>query len=99
MTTIGEKIGQIYDEELAAGRRARTLADVPNTYQAITTDWLSAILCRDTPGAAVISHRVTDRSDGSSNRARIHLDYNDAGRKAALPATVFCKGSVTRKNR
>lgn len=99
MQTISEKIADIYRAELAAGRKARTLDDVPGTYEAITAEWLTAVICRDTPGAEVVDFRVTDRSDGSSNRARIYLTYNDAGMSAGLPATVFCKGTVTLKNR
>ena len=94
-----ETVGAIYDAEQAAKPKARTLADVPGTYEAITEDWLTAVLCREAPGAKVTAFRVGDRSDGSSNRARIFLTYNEAGTRAGLPTTVFCKGVVTRKNR
>lgn len=94
-----ETITQRYQAELNARRQARTLEDVPGTYEAITTEWLTAVLCRDVPGAHVTSFRITDRSDGSSNRARIHLEYDAAGRRAQFPITVFCKASVTLKNR
>ena len=93
------EVSAIYDAEQAAGKKARTLADVPGTYEAITDEWLTAVVCRNAPGAAVTAHQVVDRSDGSSNRARIRLTYNDAGHKAGLPPTVFCKGVVTKKNR
>ena len=99
MTPLAEKIAAAYEAEQKAGRKATTLADVPGTYEAITPQWLTAVLCRNAPGAEVISHRVADRTDGSSNRARIFLTYNEAGQRAGLPPTVFCKSSVTQKNR
>lgn len=99
MPVTAQEIAAIFQAEQAAQRKARTLDDVPGTYEAITAEWLTAVLCRATPGAQVTDFKVTDRSDGSSNRARLHLTYNDAGQRAGLPATVFCKGSMTLKNR
>ena len=99
MPTIEENVTEIFRAEEAANRMALTLADVPGRYEAITPEWMTEVLCRGTPGAAVISCSVGDRSDGSSNRARIFLTYNDAGTQAGLPTTVFCKSSVTLQNR
>ena len=99
MQVTAQEIAAIYQAEQAAQPKARTLDDVPGTYEAITAEWLTAVLCRGAPGAQVIDFKVTDRSDGSSNRARIYLTYNDAGQKAGLPPSVFCKGAVTMKNR
>lgn len=99
MQTTAENIADIYRAEQVKQPKARTLDDVPGTYEAITAEWLTAVLCRNAPGAAVTEFRVTDRSDGSSNRARIYLTYNAAGQAAGLPATVFCKGSMLMKNR
>lgn len=99
MKPLYETVAELYQAEQEAKPKARTFADVPGTYEAITEDWLTAVLCRETPGAQVTAFRIADRSDGSSNRARIYLTYNDAGIAAGLPATVFCKASVTLKNR
>jgi thiamine kinase-like enzyme len=73
--------------------------EVPRSYAAITDAWLTDVLCRDHPGAAVVGHTCDERDDGSSNRRRIMLDYNAAGRDAGLPATVFCKAAETLNNR
>lgn len=73
--------------------------DVPRSYAAITEAWLTDVLCRDHPGAAVTAHRFDERDDGSSNRRRIMLEYNAAGREAGLPETVFCKAAETLNNR
>jgi hypothetical protein len=51
------------------------------------------------PGAAVTAHRFDKNDDGSTNRRRIFLTYNDAGNAAGLPASVFCKAAETLENR
>ena len=99
MQSLRDKIAEVYLAEEKSGRKAVTLEDVPGTYESITSEWLTAVLCRQVAGAEVVSFKITDRSDGSSNRARIHLTYNEAGNSAHLPPTVFCKSSVTLKNR
>jgi thiamine kinase-like enzyme len=99
MQITPQHITAIYQAEQAAQTKARTFDDVPGTYESITADWLTAVLCRGVAGASVTDFRITDRSDGSSNRARIYLTYNDAGQHSGLPPTVFCKGALTLKNR
>ncbi|WP_197277185.1 phosphotransferase [Sphingomonas profundi] len=77
-----------------------TRADqVPKSYGSITPAWLTDVLCGDAPGARVESHRFDERDDGSSNRRRIFLTYNDAGQVASLPSTVFCKAAEALENR
>ena len=88
MQNCAEKIAGIYRDEQEKKPRALTLNDVPGIYEAITAQWLTAVLCRDTPGAEVTSFSIGDRSDGSSNRARIYLTYNEAGQRVAIPARV-----------
>lgn len=99
MKPIYEFVAERYQRELEIHPKAQTLYDVPGTYEALSEAWLTAVLCRDVPNAKVTGFRVADRSDGSSNRGRLHVSYNEAGTKAGLPATVFCKASVTPKNR
>lgn len=79
--------------------RVTRAEQVPPTYHAITNEWLTDVLCRDVPGAQVIGHSFDERDDGSSNRRRIFLSYNQAGQEAGLPATVFCKASELMLNR
>lgn len=73
--------------------------EVPPTYNSITREWLDAVLCAEHPGAKVTEFSFDERDDGSSNRRRIFLSYNDAGQSAGLPATVFCKAAETLGNR
>lgn len=72
---------------------------VPPTYESITDEWLTDALCGSVPGAKVIGHSLDERDDGSSNRRRIFLEYNQEGRDGGLPPTVFCKMSENLANR
>ncbi|MDB5702360.1 MAG: hypothetical protein JWL66_2559 [Sphingomonadales bacterium] len=100
MATVVDIIKQRYAAEQAGQIVMATRADqVPATYEAMTCEWLSAIACRDVPGAEVTGFRFDVRDDGSSNRRRIFLDYNAAGRAAALPDKLFCKAAENLENR
>ncbi len=81
------------------GRPVHRASEVPPSYEAITREWLTDVICAGHPGAEVVSHRFDERDDGSSNRRRIFMEYNAAGQKAGLPPTVFCKAAETLNNR
>jgi hypothetical protein len=98
MATL-EQLKAAYAEEQIHPYKARTLADVPINYEAITPEWLTAAICRGTPDAAVTGFEIVDRSNGSSNRARLRLRYNEAGIEAKLPPTVFCKAAEKLESR
>jgi hypothetical protein len=70
---------------------ARTLDDVPCSPNAITPEWLTAALCSQTPGATVTRVVVEAVSAGTQERHRLHVEYNEAGRRAGLPAAIFTK--------
>jgi hypothetical protein len=76
-----------------------TAADFPVSYEAITPQWLTQVLCATYSGAAVTACRLGPRDEGTSSRRRISLEYNDAGRRAGLPASVFCKSTHSLKSR
>lgn len=99
MVSLPDEIRAIYAQEEASTLRPTTLQDVPHSYERITPEWMSAVLCRDAPGAQVSAVRLGESSHGSSNRQRIFVDYNQAGRDAGLPSSVFCKGSLELANR
>ena len=46
----------------------RTIDDVPVSGAALTTEWLTAVLCRDTPGAQVTGFSNPGGSSGSTAR-------------------------------
>lgn len=59
----------------------------------LTTEELSRAIGGATPGARLLSHSVEIDSRGTSDRARLRLHWNDAGRAAGLPGSAFAKGT------
>ncbi|MDP1631248.1 MAG: aminoglycoside phosphotransferase family protein [Caulobacter sp.] len=74
---------------------ARRLEDVPRRIEAITAEWLTAVLCGGAPGAEVTAFAFGPGSSGTSVRRQIRLTYNAAGAAAGLPATLFAKSTPT----
>src|SRR5262245_18738875 len=66
-----------------------TLAEssIPQGWDEITPEWMTATLADHFPGATVDDVKVALRDDGTNRRARLELTYS-AG---AGPATVFAK--------
>jgi hypothetical protein len=91
VNSLVEKITKLYHEEAALDRKALVYDDLPSSYEAITPEWLTAILCREHPGAKVANFALDRADDGFSNRRRIFLEYNEAGNRADLSRSVFCK--------
>ena len=92
------RIADIFSHETHNAKVTRA-SEVPTSYDSLTTEWLTDVMCRGVSGAKVEGFRFGERDDGSSNRRRIFLTYNDAGTKAGLPATVFCKCAETLQTR
>ncbi|MET0661126.1 MAG: phosphotransferase [Steroidobacteraceae bacterium] len=94
-----EQIKQRYEWDQTHRPRAVIASDVPISYESITSEWLTAVLCGKHPPAAVVDFRLDEPDNGSSNRRRIFLQYNQAGQEAVLPSSVFCKASNDLSNR
>src|SRR5690606_41395062 len=73
LATVG---GHILGEKIT-GHRARTIDDVPASGAALTTERLTAVLCRDTPGAEVPSFEIDGCSSGTSTRTAIRVEYHE----------------------
>jgi hypothetical protein len=71
----------------------RTAADVPRNGVTLTPEWLSEVLCAETPGARVVSWHSPGGSSGTSERAALRVEYNEAGRAAGLPTQLFTKST------
>ncbi len=84
--------GHIARERLSQYRPVDA-AQVPPSADAITPEWLTAVLCKNHPGARVISVEPADGSAGTSSRRRIRIVYNAAGIQAGLPATLYTKST------
>ena len=68
-------------------------AAVPASVDDLTTQWLTAALCRSVPGAAVTDFSPGARTDGTSTRQAITVVYNAAGSEAGLPTAVYSKST------
>jgi Phosphotransferase enzyme family len=85
------KIGGRVAFERLVRPKARRRDDVPCSPSAITTEWLTAVLCSQIPEAAVTHVDVAPASSGTHERHRLVVTYNDAGRRAGLPVSIFTK--------
>jgi hypothetical protein len=70
---------------------AVTAADVPWSAEAVTPDWITAVLARDVAGARADEVRITGGDAGSSVRRAISVGWNAIGRAARLPERLFAK--------
>ena len=99
MTLTFEQIKQRFQAEQTSPVTPMTKADMPLNYESITPQWLTDVLANGVPGAEVESHELGPHDDGTSNRRKIAVRWNAAGRKAGLPAKLFCKGTQSLESR
>jgi aminoglycoside phosphotransferase (APT) family kinase protein len=85
------KIGGRVAYERLARPKARRFDDVPCSPYAVTAEWLTAVLCNKTPGAIVTHVKVKPTSAGTHERHRLTVSYNEEGRRAGLPVSIFTK--------
>lgn len=96
-----KEITEAYHYDQAHNAHPVTSTDeLPIAFEYLTPEWLTDALCRDVPGAKVTGFDLGGVDNGSSNRRRIALTYNDAGNaSAALPRSIFCKAAHNLANR
>jgi hypothetical protein len=99
MAGLAEQIRAEFEADERNPALAVRPGDIPINYDRITPEWLTHVLCKDHPHAAVTSHRLDEPDDGTGNRRRIFLTYNGAGSDARLPSAIFCKASEKLVNR
>jgi aminoglycoside phosphotransferase (APT) family kinase protein len=85
------KIGGRVAYERLARPKARLFDDVPCTPYAVTAEWLTAVLCNKTPGAIVTQVDVKPASAGTHERHQLKVSYNEEGRRAGFPVSIFTK--------
>ncbi|MDT9601084.1 phosphotransferase [Sphingosinicella rhizophila] len=88
-----DAIRQAFAHEQLDRPLARKASDIPVSYEAITPDWLTAVICHGQSGAKVTSFDLGEPDSGSSNRRRIFLNYNSEEHAAGLPQSIFCKAA------
>jgi thiamine kinase-like enzyme len=101
MSSTFDQIKKHYATEVqqAEGRTLTSPDELPLSYEEITAEWLTAVLGADTPGARVVSHRLGAEDEGTSSRRHIYLEWNAAGQRAGMPASVFSKSTMTLESR
>lgn len=100
MSQIMETIKAAYEkDQQRKGRKVTRASELPVCFEDITSEWLTDVLCSKTPGAKVTAMQLGPVDSGSSNRRRIKIEYNDAGRAARLPTGIFCKATHDLQNR
>lgn len=65
---------------------------LPLKIEEVTTEWLSQALTEWYPGVEVTGLQIEEILNGSATKLRLHLDYNDEGRRQGLPASAWLKG-------
>jgi aminoglycoside phosphotransferase (APT) family kinase protein len=89
---LGRLAGHVVNERVRRPKPT-VLAQIPPSVEALTTEWLTAALCRDVPGAWVTEFSVGSGSDGSTSRRALQIAYNDMGERTGLPTAVFSKST------
>jgi aminoglycoside phosphotransferase (APT) family kinase protein len=85
------KIGGRVAFERLTRPKARQFDDVPCSPYAVTAEWLTAVLCGKVPGAIVTQVEVKPASAGTHERHQLKVSYNEEGRRAGLPVSIFTK--------
>lgn len=72
----------------------------PSAAADVTAAWLTENVAHGVRGAAALSVASLDGTTGTTDRRRILVEWNDAGKQAGLPVNLFIKSSpLSAKNR
>ena len=100
MADLPTQIRAAYERDMSRkASKVQRADELPLSFDDITDEWLTSVLCQDVPGARVVAFNLGAPDNGSANRRKIAVQYNDAGRGAALPTALFCKASHDLVNR
>ncbi|MFA5523776.1 MAG: phosphotransferase [Tissierellales bacterium] len=99
MTAFIDRIRFLHGEEQRQNSVPIEPTDLPTSFEAITPQWLTAVLCRNTPGAEVEALTLGEPDNGTYNRRKITVRYNPIGESQRLPTKLFCKATHELQNR
>lgn len=91
------RVGGPYLRDVVLRPVAHHAGDVPAFPEAVSSEWLTSMLCADAP-ARVADWRYEPISRGSTCRGRYHIVYEGSGTED-LPSTVFSKSTATFRTR
>jgi hypothetical protein len=99
MTALADQIRLAHEAAKRSPIQVVRAHEVPASYEAITSEWLTDILCPVSSGARVTEFSLDEPDSGSTNRRRILINYNALGHELGLPASVFCKATFELANK
>jgi hypothetical protein len=70
---------------------ARERGDVPWSAEAITPEWITAVMSDPQSDARALRVHASGGHQGSSVRRRLEVTWNDGGVRAGLPTQLFAK--------
>jgi hypothetical protein len=86
--------------ELVAAVLPRLPGAGPSAAAEVTAEWLTQRVGSSVPGAVVQRVSSLDGTSGTTDRRRLAIEWNEAGRAAALPENLFVKSTpLSAKNR
>ena len=91
MLLTGVKTAQYLAKSSLHSSPVRSANQLPQSVDQITCEWLTEVLCAGNDGAKVIDFGRGDGSRGTHERRRLLIMYNQAGREAGLPTSIFTK--------
>ncbi|MGK2908210.1 MAG: phosphotransferase [Sphingobium sp.] len=100
MSALVKQIEEAFERDQATGfKPVYRKEELPLSYDALTDQWLEDVLCAGHADARVIGHTIGLVDNGSTNRRKITVTYNQAGNDAGLPRKLFCKATHGLANR
>lgn len=94
-----DKISLAFEQERASAAHVFDIGELPMSYELITSEWLTKILCQNRTDIRVSSFELGKADNGSTNRRRLKLFYEPGDRQGSLPSSVFCKATHDLGNR
>src|SRR3954466_7124544 len=91
-TTVAGLSGRYLIEQVTKPTPKRA-SEPPPSPERLTPEWLTDALCRQHPGAAVVGFELGTVAEGSTSRRPLRVNYNEAGRAAGLPTSIFTKST------
>ena len=86
--------------QIAVALLPRVPATGPVKSSDVTADWLTSVFGATTRGAVALSASELDGTTGTTDRRRLVVEWNTAGKEAGLPSNLFIKSSpLNAKNR
>lgn len=69
---------------------------IPLTLDEVTPEWLSQAFSLRYPGVSVVSAKVSSFFGYKPNKAKVQVEYDEAGKQAGLPEHLVVKGGFQR---